>query len=205
MKIWNTIHRSLAVLILLFIAIHICNHLIGIWGAEAHIEFMDWARGFYRNSYVEPILLSALFIQVLLGLYFVYRSWGQRKGFFSRTQAISGCYLAVFLLLHVGTVIDVRDSLNIDTNFYFAVSGIHLAEQAYFFVPYYFLSVVAIFIHVAAATHWALKKKCNQPVANKVGTAIILIGITISLLIVSTLTGMFYDITVPAEFGVVFE
>ena len=94
----NTIHRSLAGLILLFIIIHLCNHLVGIAGVEAHLEFMEWARNFYRNSYIEPVLLSAILVQVFLGLYLIYRSWGKRIGFSSEPKRYRGATWPYFLL-----------------------------------------------------------------------------------------------------------
>lgn len=200
----NTIHRSLASLILLFVAIHICNHLVGIAGVEAHIEFMELARKFYRNPYVEPVLLAALFVQVFLGLYFVYRSWGQRTGFFQRAQAISGVYLVFFLFAHVGATLNAREFLGLDTNFYFAAAGMHIANLSYYFIPYYFFAVVAIFVHVASALHWVLSEKFNVLTANNTGIGIIAVGVIVSLLIVASLAGLFYDIAIPSEYGVMF-
>jgi len=199
----NTIHRSLAGLILLFVIVHLCNHLVGLAGIDAHIHFMEQARKFYRNPFVEPVLLSALAVQVSLGLYFVYRSWGKRYGFFQRAQAISGCYIAFFLFAHISATLNAREALALDTNFYFATAGIHAANLAYFFVPYYFLAVVAIFVHVASASHWALKSS-GLSVANRAATLIVMVGIVISLLITASLIGAFYEIAIPSEYGVMF-
>ena len=45
-----TIHGISAVPILLFAALHLGNHFIGLWGAQAHIAFMLLARRMYRFS-----------------------------------------------------------------------------------------------------------------------------------------------------------
>lgn len=201
----HKLHRSLAVIILLFVAIHLCNHLAGLAGIDAHIAFMELARKFYRNQFVEPVLVLALAVQVCLGLYFVYRSWGKRKGLFQRVQAISGCYLAFFLLVHVSATFNARETHGLDTNFYFATAGIHAADLSDFFVPYYFLAVAAIFVHVASACHRVVLNSSGTATADRVGATIMLIGMLTAALIVASLTGAFYDIAVPSEYGAMYD
>ena len=122
----NTIHRFFSGVILVFVVVHLSNHLVAIFGVQAHIDFMEAARSVYRNVFVEILLLVSLVIQLSIGLFFVYRSWNKRTGFFQRIQAVSGCYLVFFLIAHVGAVLNGRSQLNLDTNFYFAVAGIHI-------------------------------------------------------------------------------
>jgi hypothetical protein len=43
---------------------------------------------------------------------------GQRQNFFDRLQAVSGGYLAFFLLNYVGAVLFARPVLDLDTNFF---------------------------------------------------------------------------------------
>ncbi|MGQ9425098.1 hypothetical protein ACXYTJ_06865 [Gilvimarinus sp. F26214L] len=200
----NLIHRGLAVAILLFVVAHIFNHLVGLAGVEAHSEFMDSARAVYRNPVVEPVLLIAVFCQVLLGLYFVYRSWGDRAGFFQKAQVASGCYLALFLLARVGATLSARNVFDLDTNFFFAAAGMHTGAWAYFFVPYYFL-VVSIFVHVAAAVHWALTRESDSVAANRTGYVIMGMGAVVAITIVATLGGLFYEVVIPPEYGVMFN
>lgn len=200
----NTIHRTLAGVILLFIGVHLANHVIGLIGVSEHIRFMESVRPYYRNPFIEPVLLVALLAQVCLGIYFVYRSRGKRVGFFERAQAFSGCYLAFFLLAHVSATMNARQSLNLDTNIYFAAAGIHTGNLAYYFIPYYFFAVAAVFVHVASAVHWQISKNIDVAIANKTGYLIILLGVILSLLIVLSLSGAFYDISIPTEYSAMF-
>ncbi len=48
------------------------------------------------------------------------------------------------------------------TNFYYAAAGMHVAPFQYYFVPYYFLAVAAIFGHIACAMHWLLRDKLGK-------------------------------------------
>jgi hypothetical protein len=86
----------------------------------------------------------------------VVSGWRRRRGAVSWLQAGAGAYLGFFLLVHVGAVLYGRVSLSLDTNFYFAAAGFHVPPFPYFFAPYYFLGVAALFTHLGAA-YWRAK------------------------------------------------
>lgn len=196
----NLIHRGLAVFIIAFVVVHICNHMIGLWGVEAHIQFMESFRKIYRNTYIELALLAAIFTQLSLGIYFVVRSWGYRIGFFRRAQAISGCYLIYFFLAHVSAVLVGRSSFNLDTNFYFAAAGMHVGKLYLAFVPHYFFAVLAFFTHIACALHYHLSAKGYSVAANRYAVGLIAVGALFSALIVMSLAGLFYEVSIPDEY-----
>ena len=148
------LHALSAVLIVAFVCLHIANHLAGLAGAAAHIAFMEAARSVYRFRVVELTLLGCVAFQVVSGFTLVVRGWKQRHGFIPWLQAISGAYLSFFLVIHVGAVLFGRGMLNLDTNFYFAAAGFHVAPFQFFFAPYYFLGVVALFTHLGCAAYW---------------------------------------------------
>ena len=186
----HTLHRLSACLIGLFIVVHLLNHLLALGGIDAHIAFMESFRRLYRQPGVEIALLFCVLFQVCSGVFFIKRRWGQRQGFFERLQAVSGGYLAFFLLNHVGAVLFGRAS-DLDTNFYFAAAGIHVSPFQYFFVPYYFLAVLAIFCHVACAFHWLTRERLALHIRNRLGYLIICAGAGLSLTIVTSLSGGF--------------
>lgn len=144
----RTLHGFSALLLVAYAAVHIANHLVGLAGIEAHIAFMRDFRSVYRIPVVEAMLLAAVAFQVYSGLTFVVRGWKQRQGLVPWLQAGSGAYLAFFFLNHVGAVLFGRTVLDLDTNFYFAAAGFHVPPFQYFFAPYYFLAVLALFTHL---------------------------------------------------------
>lgn len=196
----HTLHRLSACLIGGFIALHLFNHLFALGGVDAHIALMDSLRHIYRQPLVEVLLLGCLTFQICSGLLLIKRRWGQRRGFYERLQAISGGYLALFLLNHVGAVLFGRIQLNLDTNFHFAAAGIHVAPFQYFFVPYYFLAVVAVFCHIACAAHWLLRERLTLQARDRAGYVIISIGVVTSLLIIMALSGGLYPVEIPSEY-----
>lgn len=193
------LHGLSALLIAVFACVHIANHLVGLGGVESHIAFMRAARSVYRFPVVEALLLAAVVFQIYSGMTFVVRGWKQRQGFVPWLQAGSGAYLVFFFLNHVGAILFGRTVLNLDTNFYYASAGFYVPPFQFFFAPYYFLGVLALFVHLGCALYWQFEDKST--IAR--GLAIILpssVGIVISTLIVSSLAGVFYPVQVPPEY-----
>jgi succinate dehydrogenase/fumarate reductase cytochrome b subunit len=193
------LHALSAVLIAAFACLHIANHLVGLFGAAQHIAFMESARSVYRLPVIELGLLSCVAFQAVSGLTFVIRGWRQRNGLIPWLQAISGAYLSFFLVIHVGAVLLGRGVLNLNTNFYFAAAGFHVAPFQFFFAPYYFIAVVALFTHLGCAAYWHLQSRPR--VARVLVIAVPSVaGAVASLLIVLSLAGAFFPVEVPAQY-----
>jgi succinate dehydrogenase/fumarate reductase cytochrome b subunit len=193
------LHRISALLIAAYACIHIINHLVGLGGIEAHIAFMRAARSVYRLPVVETVLLIAIAFQICSGLTLLIRGWKQRSGFIPWLQAGSGAYLAFFFLLHVSSVINIRTTFHLDTNFYVAAAGFYVPPLQFFFMPYYFLAVVALFTHVGCALYWRFQAH-SRPARTLAVALPVGIGFAVSLLIVLMLAGAFYPVHVPSEY-----
>lgn len=193
------LHFLSATLLAAFASIHTVNHLAALGGVSLHIAFMEAFRTVYRQPAIEAILLFAVLFQILSGLFFVVRGWKERYGFVPWAQALSGAYLAFFLIIHVGAVLFGRTALNLDTNFYYAAAGLHVAPYQFFFAPYYFMAVAALSLHLGCAAYWRLKS--HPPLARLVAVAIpSSLGLVISLVIVATLAGKLVPVEVPAKY-----
>jgi len=193
------LHRVSAVLIGVFAAVHVTNHLVSVSGVASHIAFMDAARTVYRQLPVESLLLFCVAFQIASGLTLVMRGWNQRAGAVARLQVISGGYLAFFLLLHVAAVLLGRSVLGLDTNFYFAAAGFHVPPFQLFFAPYYFLAVVALFTHLGCAAYRRVDPRRGVlrllTLAAPVGA-----GAAISLVIGLSLAGYLERVDIPAKY-----
>lgn len=165
------LHLASGLLIALFVALHIGNHLAMFAGQAAHIAVMESLRPFYRNLLAETLLMLALAFQLTTGLAMIWRTRGERRVGLARWQAISGVVLALFVLNHVGAVWGGRLLLGLDTNYHFAAAGMH-AGYAGFFVPYYFLGVAALFVHVACALAWRVRGRAVPLAVSALGVAI---------------------------------
>ncbi|MDP2368123.1 hypothetical protein [Rhodoferax sp.] len=195
----RTLHRTSAILIAVFACVHIANHLAGLLGVVTHIAFMEAARLVYRNLAVELVLLLCVAFQVGSGLTLALRGWRQRRGFVPWLQALSGAYLSFFLLVHVSAILSGRLMLNLDTNFYFAAAGFHVPPYPFFFVPYYFLAVVALFTHLGCAAYWQVQ---DRPRLIRVLVVAVPAGVSmmLALLIVLLMAGKLQPVEVPAKY-----
>ena len=103
------------------------NHVVGLAGQIEHIAFMNAVRPFYRNPVAEPTLLALFATQATTGASLAIERWRERRGIVAWAQAITGLYLAGFLLIHVSSVVLGRVALGLDTDFRFAAAGFHVA------------------------------------------------------------------------------
>jgi succinate dehydrogenase/fumarate reductase cytochrome b subunit len=195
----QALHRGSAVVIAAFACVHIANHLVALAGVSSHIAFMEAARTVYRQRVLEALLLSCVSFQLGSGLWLVLRGWKQRQGLVPWIQAVSGAYLAFFLLVHVGAVLYGRAVLNLDTNFYFAAAGFHVPPYQFFFAPYYFLATVALFTHLGCAAYWRLQARSRAMRALAVALPLSVGGV-MSLVIVLCLAGALQPVEVPAKY-----
>jgi succinate dehydrogenase/fumarate reductase cytochrome b subunit len=144
------LHRAAGAVLAVFLVAHVANHLAALAGLDAHISFMDAARRVYRQPVVEAVLLLCVVLQAASGLRMLWTGRQRRRGVLPWLQAGSGACVALFLAIHVVAVLAGRMS-GLDTNFYFAAAGLHVWPFVLFFVPYYFLAVAALFVHLGCA------------------------------------------------------
>lgn len=197
-------HRRSAAVIALFALSHIVNHLVSLAGVAAHLRWMDGARLLYRQPLVESVLLACVALQTASGLWFVVRGWKRRLGLVPRLQAVSGAYLALFLLAHVGAVLYGRAILHLDTNFYYAAAGFHVQPWGLLFGPYYFLGVLALFTHLGCAAYRYGRHQTALVRKLLLGLPILLGGVA-ALLIVLSLDGRIEPVDMPAEYKATFQ
>lgn len=198
------LHRYSAVLLGLFLLAHLANHLAGLAGIDAHIAVMEGLRTVYRFPLVEGLLLVAVGVQVVSGITFLARDWKKRRGTVYVLQAVSGGYLAFFFLNHVGAVLFGRTVLDLDTTFHFAAAGMHVAPFHFFFMPYYFLSVLALFTHAGCFFYW--RRLRASPTGARIVLAVSMAtGAVLGLLIVLMLAGALYPVDIPAEYRALYE
>lgn len=186
------LHYFSGVTLCIFIFAHLGNHSTVFFGADFHIEIMEFLRKIYRNPIIEFLLLLAVGVQVLSGL----KLWKklrlqEEKSFAEKYQILSGLYLAFFLLIHVSAVLSGRFVFGLDTNLYFGAAGLNIFPLYLFFVPYYLLSIISIFTHVACI-HF---RKTDSAFGAK---TIFGIGVFMAIIIVYGMTGL----EIPREYYV---
>ena len=196
MQVLRALHRTSALAIGLYAAMHIANHLVALAGVPAHLAFMDAARVVYRQPVAEAVLLACVAFQGASGVWLLLAGWKARRGALPWLQASSGAYLALFLLIHVAAIFYGR-ALGLDTNFYYAAAGFQVPPFQYFFAPYYFLAIVALFTHVGCAL--ARRAPQGRRRALAIGVPMVA-GLVISSLVLACLAGVVHPFDVPAKY-----
>ena len=197
-------HRTGALLLASFVLVHIANHVVGLQGQSQHIAFMHAVRPFYRNSVVEPALLVLFAVQTATGATLAIRGWRQRRGAVAWAQAISGLYLAIFLLIHIVSVVAGRIALGLDTDFRFAAAGFQVAGWPWYFAPYYFFAVLALFTHVGCAIYWILDGRARRYAGIAI-CSMMALGTALGLVFVASLAGILHPTDIPQRYLVTYQ
>jgi len=196
------VHFISGLVVFVFVALHLTNHLISVLGAEEHILLMNRLRVFYRNIVVESVLLMAVFTQIITGVKLFFKKRKIAVSFFEKIQIWSGLYLAIFLAIHLSAVFGGRLFLKLDTNFYFGVAGLNTFPFYLFFVPYYGLAIISFFGHIAAIHFQKMKKSIFGFSPTQQANFILIKGILLTVIIFYGLTNGFSGVEIPSEFDI---
>jgi|SRR5690606_13980478 len=196
------IHYISGLTITIFVGLHLFNHCFSIVSADKHIEVMTTLRHFYRNIFVETILLLAVATQIYSGLKLFRTKRQTAKTVFEKLHIWTGLYLAIFFVIHLSAVLAGRLVLNLDTNFYFGVAGLNSFPFNLFFIPYYFLAVVSFFGHISAIHNQRMIENILGINPYKQSICILTIGICFGIFLIYGLTNNFQGFEIPTEYNV---
>lgn len=200
--ITKKVHFAAAIVTTLFIVFHLLNHAVSVFGADRHIEVMNWLRAVYLNPYAEKILLLAVAIQIVSGLRLLYGLAGKPKTKLECMQFLSGVYLAAFFLIHVSAVFFGRFFQHLDTNFYFGAAGLNTFPFSLFFIPYYGLAILSFFAHIAAVHAKKMKRRIYGLTPRQQSFIIFFSGLVVAILILYGLTDHFEGVLIPPEYEI---
>src|SRR5215510_3267588 len=91
-------------LVMIFLALHIANHLMFPAGAETYDAVMKVFRHVYRTEILQPLVVALFLFQVGPGLFFAWRLTAAPTDRFRTFQIASGVYLAFYVLGHMDSV-----------------------------------------------------------------------------------------------------
>jgi succinate dehydrogenase/fumarate reductase cytochrome b subunit len=181
----KAIHYFSGLTIAIFVGIHLLNHALILHSAEWHITFMNAARKVYRHPIIEMILLTAVCVQIVTGIYLVNTKWGSVESIFDLLHIVSGLYMSLFLIVHVTAVLMGRYKLGLDTNLYFGVGYMNISPQRYFFIPYYALAITSFFVHMACIHKSKMSEYVELSAAQNQSIGIIAFGIIFTMLVIT--------------------
>jgi succinate dehydrogenase/fumarate reductase cytochrome b subunit len=69
----KSLHYVSGVILSVFIAFHLLNHLFALDSPERHIKIMEQFRLVYRHPVIETFLLLAVLFQIVTGIRLIYK------------------------------------------------------------------------------------------------------------------------------------
>jgi hypothetical protein len=145
---------SALAIVMIFLTLHIANHLTFPAGEGTYNAVMKVFRHVYRNDILQPLVVALFLFQVGTGLFFVWRLTAEPSDRFRTFQIASGVYLAFYVLGHMDSVfIFARTYLGIDTGWGFATgapTGLVKDPWNIRLVPHYGLAAFFVLAHLAA-------------------------------------------------------
>lgn len=198
-----SIHRITGIIIAVFAFAHLFNHAMAWFGVETHREIMEAFRVVYRQPFVEALLIACFGFQVYSGIRQVlYLRKQPSLTLNERLQLYSGLVFAYFIVQHIPAVLFQRAYFTFDTNFYFAARVVLEAPFKFYFVPYYFLGVMAFGVHIAATHRKKTADLNNSKQADLQAIVIIFMTFIIAVLILYVFMGGHFPIVIPKEYNV---
>jgi hypothetical protein len=186
-------HYFSGIILSVFIAFHLFNQLASLIGPATHIEIMKFFRKIYRHPLIESILLLSVISQLFTGIKLLFSKTWKTLVMVEKIQVYSGLYLSFFLIIHVSAVLSGRYIIGLDTNFYYTGVGLNYYPATFFFIPYYFLAVASITLHISAIHYLKTKSLWSS-------LTIATIGSIVSILIIVGFTDYFHWRIVPLDY-----
>lgn len=196
-------HRWNAIFLGAFISLHFITHLSGVFGVDAYNKMQDLFRLVYRNSVVEPVLLSSFVLQIFWGILLLARRIHRGvRGRWAWGQVLSGGIFLLFISQHLIALVLARWAGDMDTNFYWPASVMSGYPSIWYFFPYYFLGVLSLFIHLGCAVRLVLMRRNYRQHAQFGFWTLTWAGVVIAIVINATLMGAFFEIELPQEWTI---
>jgi hypothetical protein len=143
---------SAACIVVMFLSLHLTNHLFFVEGQDEYMAVMKLFRQVYRGSIAQPLLVALLLFQVAGGLYLAMRRASAPMDRFRTFQFASGVFLALYIVGHMDSVfIFARTYLGIDSDWGFATgapTGLIKDPWNIRLVPHYGLGVFFALAHL---------------------------------------------------------
>lgn len=186
---------SAALIIVLFLALHLANHMVGLWTPDAHKAVMNALRSWYRAPWVQPLVVLTVLFQLGSGLALLRHRMISYTDAFGTLQTMAGTYLAAFLASHLTAVfILARWKGGTDTNWDWAVGnpeGLFADPWNVRLIPHYVIAVAAVVAHAACGLRVVfLANGVGEARAGALARAIVSVGILLAVTIMAGMLGL---------------
>jgi hypothetical protein len=180
------LHRWSAAIIVAFALLHFASHLSAAFSLGLNTRVVDAVRLIYKQPPIEAMLLLALPVQIVTGLWLFHAAKDRARDRWDRLQLASGIYLSAFIAGHaVATAILFRD-----INFRAASGGRPGLFGDPSFLAYYVLGPLAVFAHVACGARSLTLRRLGSGGATRLASGVLALGAVATFVISLALCGI---------------
>lgn len=181
-------------LLLAFLAPHLFNHMLGVFGNDVHMAVMDVLRIVYRHGAVEPVLITLFFLQILSGLVLLKPGTARRADMLDALQTASGIYLAFFIASHINSVFILARYFGTETNYAWAIGEpVGLVGDAWNIrlLPHYSIAVWLLIVHLACGLRVVMRGHgASESRSAAAAWGVIGVGSLVTIVIAAGMTGL---------------
>ncbi|NJM35123.1 MAG: hypothetical protein HC850_10920 [Rhodomicrobium sp.] len=115
----KNLHRASALILSVFVAAHIGNHVAGVFGLEVYFRYLTAVRQIYRHPIGEPILIGLIFIQMITGLAITIAAYHRRekRKLLSWVEIVAAWLFFLFITIHLASIAVTRFYFEMETDF----------------------------------------------------------------------------------------
>ncbi len=196
-------HRITGIVVSVFVVAHLLNHSMAWFGIETHQRILESLRVVYRQPFIEFLLVACFIFQAVSGFIFIKKIWRKKsKTTFERIQIYTGIVFGIFIIQHIAATLIQRRIFGFDTNFYFASRVVLEFPFKLYFIPYYFLGIMAFALHVANVHRSKITSIVGEVRAKWHFYLILTAFLCISVLILYVFMGGRFEINIPNQYQV---
>jgi Domain of unknown function (DUF4405) len=197
----KNLHRITGIIVSIFVVAHLFNHAMAWFGIETHQRIIDILRIVYRQPIIEFLLVACFLFQAISGFIFIKKLWRKNnKSTYERIQIYTGIIFGIFIIQHIAATLIQRKMFGFDTNFYFASRVVLDFPFKLYFIPYYFLGIMAFALHVANIHRNKIVSRVGEKQAKWHFYLILGAFLCISVLILYVFMGGRFEINIPNEY-----
>lgn len=154
----KNLHRASALILSVFVAAHIGNHVIGVFGLETYFRYLTAVRQIYRHPVGEPILIGLIIIQMVSGLAITVSAFQrrERRKLLSWVEIVAAWLFFLFITIHLASIAVTRFYFEMETDFLWVATMMRPSPLQPYIVAFYFLGIVVVTTHMGIGFRYLL-------------------------------------------------
>ena len=192
----KTLHRIAALLLLLFVLVHIGNHVAAAIGPKTYNAYLATARIVYRNPIVEPLLIALIGAQAITGFSLIIKSFqrDEKRSLASWFEIFSAVGFVIFIIIHLSAIAVTRFYFEVQTDFYWVAEMFRAGALQPFIIGFHFLGIMTVTIHAGIGLKYMFDGIGLGKIGRTAAVTLIVAGFAASVIALSAYSGQFYPI-----------